>query len=106
MVTLDARVRLGKRQLWTSPVPRAAMELVRLLKEEGIVGEALGLAYHDAATGWRRHGRLDLATRYASKELDISIMCFGHGSPYVDTTRAFLQDLEKEGVSNIVEINE
>lgn len=94
MATLDARIRTDKRQLWKSPMPKAAMELVRLLKEEGIVGEALGLAYHDVATGWIKHGRLDLAKRYALKELDVCIMCFGTNSTSVDTTRAFLQSIK------------
>lgn len=46
MVILDARIRFEKRQLWRSPWPSAALELVKLLKEEGLVGEALGLAHH------------------------------------------------------------
>jgi hypothetical protein len=53
MVVLNARIRVATRkQMWASDVPKAALELVRLLKEEGLVGEALGLAYHDAAKGW------------------------------------------------------
>lgn len=71
----------------------AALELVKLLKAEGIVGEALGLAYHDAATGWRRHGRLELAAVYAVKELEVCVMCFGQNSPCVDASIAFLQEL-------------
>lgn len=93
MVKLDARIRFQRRQLWRSPVPKAALELIRLLKEEGLVGESLGLTYHDAATGWRRNGRLDLAAVYAVKELEICIMCFGQDSPCVDTSMAFLQEL-------------
>lgn len=96
MVVLDSRIRCGKRQLWRSPVPRAALELVSLLQEEGIIGEALGLAYHDVAIGWKRHGRLDLATKYASKELDTCIMCFGTDSPSVDITTAFLLELRND----------
>jgi hypothetical protein len=94
MVLLDARIRSQRRQLWRSPVPKAALELVKVLQEEGLVGEALGLAFHDAAVGWRKHGRLDLAISCASKELDVCIMCFGLDSPCVDTTRAFLQELK------------
>jgi hypothetical protein len=93
MAKLDAKIRFQRRQLWRSPVPGAALELIRLLKEEGIVGEALGLAYHDAAQGWRRHGRLDLAAIYAVKELSVCIMCFGQDSPCVDASVAFLQEL-------------
>jgi hypothetical protein len=94
MVKLDARIRFQRRQLWRSPVPKAALELIRLLKEEGLMGESLGLTYHDAATGWRRNGRLDLAASYASKELNICIMCFGQDSPAVDASMAFLQELK------------
>jgi hypothetical protein len=93
MAKLDAKIRFQRRQLWRSPVPGAALELIKLLKEEGIVGEALGLAYHDTAQGWRRHGRLDLATIYAVKELNVGIMCFGKDSPCVDASIAFLQEL-------------
>lgn len=75
-------------------MPKAELELVRLLKDEGLVGEALGLAYHDAAVGWERHGRLDLAVRYALKELEICVVCYGTNSPYADTTKAFLQKLQ------------
>ncbi|CAO2650911.1 Nn.00g092080.m01.CDS01 [Neocucurbitaria sp. VM-36] len=96
MVVLDRRIRVGRKQLWRSPMPKAELELVRLLKEEGLVGEALGLAYHDAAAGWKRHGRLDLAVRYAFKELEVCLMCYGTNSPYVDTTTAFLQKLRVE----------
>lgn len=94
MVVLDARIRSGRRQLWRAPVPRAALELVKLLKEEGLVGEALGLAYHDAALGWARYGRLDLAVACASKELEVCIMCFGMKSSSVDVTTAFLGGLQ------------
>jgi hypothetical protein len=96
MVLLDGRIRSQRRQLWTSPVPRAALELIKVLREEGLVGEALGLAFHDAAVGWKRHGRLDLAISYASKELDVCIMCFGLDSSCVDTTTAFLQELKAQ----------
>jgi hypothetical protein len=94
MAKLDARIRFERRQLWRSPPPRAALELIRLLKEEEIVGEALGLAYHDAAMGWRKHGRLDMAAIYAVKELDVSVKCFGQDSPCVDASMAFLQELK------------
>jgi hypothetical protein len=77
-------------------MPKAALELINLLKDEGLVGEALGLAYHDAAAGWKKYGRLDLAIRYAAKELDIAIICFGTDSPAVDATRAFLVALKVE----------
>jgi hypothetical protein len=96
MVTLDARIRTGRRQLWTSPVPKAALELVRLLKEEGLVGEALGLAYHDVALGWRRHGRLDLAVAAAGNELETALVCFGRPSPAVRVSEAFLLALKVE----------
>lgn len=96
MAVLDVRIRVGRKQMWRSEVPKAALELMKLLKEEGLVGEALGLAYHDAAVGWKRHGRLELAVRYALKELDICVMCYGTNSPYVDTTTAFLRELKVE----------
>ncbi|KAH8721527.1 hypothetical protein GQ44DRAFT_712019 [Phaeosphaeriaceae sp. PMI808] len=96
MTVLDARIRSGRRQLWRSPMPKAALELIRLLKEEGLLGEALGLTYHDAAAGWKKHGRLDLAARYAAKELDVCIMCFGMDSPCVDITAAYLRQLQVE----------
>ena len=97
MTVLDGRIRVAARkQMWRPDIPRAALELVRLLKEEGLVGEALGLAYHDAAAGWKRHGRLDLAVRYAARELEICIMCYGENSPFVDTTVAFLKGLKME----------
>jgi len=96
MVTLDAKIRFERRQLWRSPWPSAALELIKLLKEEGLVGEAMGLAYHDAATGWRRHGRLDLAVSCAAKELEVCTMCFGPDSLCVDTTTEFLQELRSE----------
>jgi len=108
MVVLNGRIRVATRQqAWASDVPRAALELVRLLKEEGLVGEALGLAYHDAAKGYKRHGRLDLAIRYATRELEVCVMCYGVDSPFVDTTRAFLRELkgeiEKEAEEGVVE---
>ncbi|KAF1852046.1 uncharacterized protein K460DRAFT_362811 [Cucurbitaria berberidis CBS 394.84] len=96
MVLLERRIRVGRKQLWRSPMPKAELELVRLLKEEGLVGEALGLAYHNAALGWQRHGRLDLAVRYGLKELEVCTMCYGTNSPYVDTTTAFLHQLKIE----------
>jgi hypothetical protein len=96
MVVLDGRIRSGRRQLWRSPVPKAALELIRLLQEEGLVGEALGLAYHDAAAGWKKYGRLDLAIACAVKELETAIVCFGMDSPAVDATTAFLLGLKLE----------
>jgi hypothetical protein len=93
MIVLDARIRTARRRKWKTEAPKEALELVRLLKEEGIFGEALGLAYHDAATAWRRHGRLDLALRYATRELEVCTMCYGMDSPFVDTTRSLLQEL-------------
>lgn len=96
MVMLDARIRTGRRQLWRSPVPKAALELVRLLKEEGLVGEALGLAYHDAAVGWKKHGRLDLAVQCAVKEVETAVVCFGRESPSVGVSEAFLLGLKVE----------
>jgi hypothetical protein len=103
MVKLDARIRFQRRQLWRSPVPKAALELIKLLKEEGL----MGLTYHDAATAWRRNGRLDLAAVYAVKELEVCIMCFGQDSPSVDASMAFLQELKcqysKEAQSRIEE---
>ena len=77
-------------------MPKAALELVRLLKEEGLVGEALGLAYHDAAVGWKRHGRLDLAVACATKELETAVMCFGRGSLSVGVSEGFLLGLKGE----------
>jgi hypothetical protein len=106
MAKLNARIRFEKRQLWRSPVPRAALELIRLLKEEGLVGEALGLAYHDAAEGWRRHGRLDMAAIYAVKELEVSVMCFGQNSPCVDASMAFLQELRSRFAMEVASRNE
>lgn len=96
MIVLDGRIRVGRRQKWKAEEPKAALELLRLLKEEGLMGEALGLAYHDAAVGWRRNGRLDMAIRYALKELQVCITCYGIDSPYVDTTRQLLQELKLE----------
>lgn len=96
MVVLDARIRTGRRQLWRRPVPKAALELCRLLKEEGLVGEALGLAWHDAAVGWRRHGRLDQAVLCAVKELEIAVICFGRESSAVDVSTGFLLGLKGE----------
>jgi hypothetical protein len=93
MAKLDARIRFERRQLWRSPPPRAALELIRLLKEEGLMSEALGLAYHDAAMGWRKHSRLDMAAIYAVRELEVSVMCFGQNSPCVDASMAFLKEL-------------
>jgi hypothetical protein len=96
MVVLDARIRVARRQKWRSQVPREALELTRLLKAEGLVGEALGLAYHDAAAGWRKCGRLDLALEQTYKELEVCIMCYGTNSPDVDASRKRLQDLMTE----------
>lgn len=96
MTALDARIRINRRRKDLVEMPTDALELVELLKLEGLVGEALGLAYHDVAAGWRKYGRLDLAVQYALKELSVCIMCFGSDSPYVDATRAFLQRLEVE----------
>lgn len=96
MVTLDSRIRAQKRQLWKAAWPRYALEMIKLLKEEGIVGEALGLAYHDAALGWKRHGRLDLATQCAALELEVVITCFGLDSPCVDASLLFLQELKQQ----------
>lgn len=93
MVVLDARIRVGKRQQWKADIPKAALELLRLVKEEGLMGEALALAYHDVAVGYVKHGRMDLALRYAVKELEFGIKCYGVDSPYVDTTRTFLKEL-------------
>ncbi|RMZ71320.1 SET domain-containing 5 [Pyrenophora seminiperda CCB06] len=96
MVVLDARIRTGRRQLWRSPVPKAALELAKLLKEEGLVGEALGLAYHEAAMGWQKYGRLDLAIATAVKELETAVICFGGDSPAVDASTAFLLELKSQ----------
>ncbi|KAF2002422.1 hypothetical protein P154DRAFT_488388 [Amniculicola lignicola CBS 123094] len=96
MMVLDIRIRAGRRQRWQSQFPKSALELARLLKEEGLVGEALGLAYHEVATAWKRHARLDMAVRYAVLELAVSAMCFGTDSPCVDSTRAFLKELRAE----------
>ncbi|QDS74011.1 hypothetical protein FKW77_008881 [Venturia effusa] len=98
MVTLDARIRVSKRQHWKADTPKAALELLRLVKEEGLMGEALALAYHDVAVGYVKHGRMDLALRYAAKELEVGIKCHGTDSPYVDTTRTFLKELRGENL--------
>lgn len=100
MAALDSRIRSEKRQLWKAPWPKYALELIKLLKEEGIVGEALGLAYHDAAIGWRRYGRLDLARNCAAMELKVVIICFGEDSPCIDSTLAFLKVIEQEIVKS------
>jgi hypothetical protein len=96
MVVLDARIRVARRQKWRSEVPRAALELTRLLREEGLVGEALGLAHHDAAASWRRCGRSDLALKHTYKALEVCIMCYGAKSPDVDISRKLVQDLRNE----------
>ncbi|KAF2851069.1 hypothetical protein T440DRAFT_468189 [Plenodomus tracheiphilus IPT5] len=98
MAVLDSRIRSEKRQLWKTSWPKYALELITLLKEEKIVGEALGLAYHDAALGWKRYGRLDLAANCAALELKIVINCFGLDSPCVDSTLSFLQTLQQEKI--------
>jgi hypothetical protein len=72
------------------------LELIRLLKKEGLVGEALGLAYHDAAVGWKRFGRYDLAVKCAQREGEVARMCFGSEAPAVGVSRKFLAELEKE----------
>jgi hypothetical protein len=102
MRILDAKIRVGRRQKWSPKVPREALELVKLLKEEGLVGEALGLAYHEAAVGWRRYGRLDLALKNASKELDVCVMCYGTNSLNVDKTKALLSELKVEILESAV----
>jgi hypothetical protein len=94
MALLDARIRVTRRRKGKAEAPKEALELVKLLQQEGLVGEALGLAYHDAADGWRKYGRLDLALQCALKELDVCIMCFGLESPYVEATRALLREIE------------
>lgn len=96
MIVLNARIRCARRQMWISPAPIAAMKLIRLLQEEGLVGEALGLAFHDAAVGWLRHGRLDLAIKYALKELEICLRCFGSTSHSFEVTSAFLTRLHED----------
>jgi SET domain len=96
MASLDARIRVRRRRKGKAEVPKEALELVKLLQQEGLVGEALGLAYHDAADGWRKYGRLDLALKCALKELDVCIMCFGLDSPFVDATRALLREIEAD----------
>lgn len=96
MVVLDSRIRVGKRQKWRTDIPKAALELLRLVKEERLMGEALALTYHDVAEGYAKHGRLDLALRYAVKELEVGIRCYGDDSPYVDITRSFLKNLKGE----------
>jgi hypothetical protein len=77
-------------------MPRAAMEIVRLLRDEGLVGEALGLALHEVAVGWRRFGRIDLAVRYALRELEVCVMCYGVDSACVEASSRFLRELEAE----------
>jgi SET domain len=94
MALLDARIRVTRRRKGKAEAPKEALELVKLLQQGGLVGEALGLAYHDAADGWRKYGRLDLALKYALKELDVCIMCFGLDSPFVDATRTLLREIE------------
>jgi hypothetical protein len=96
MVMFDAKVRIARRQKWRSEAPKEALELVKLLKEEGIVGEALGLAYHDASAGWRKIGRLDLALDYALEELGVCTMCYGVDSPAVTATLQLVVDLRVE----------
>jgi hypothetical protein len=94
MAVLDSRIRVTRRRNGRAEIPKEALELVKLLQQEGLVGEALGLAYHNAADGWRKYGRLDLALKCALKELDVCIMCFGLDSPFVDATRALLREIE------------
>lgn len=96
MVVLDSRIRVERKQKWKHEKPRAALQLVRLVKEEGLVGEALGLAYHDVAAGWKKNGRLDLAVRYASLEVEVCVLCYGKDSPYVETSRGFLGGLRSD----------
>ncbi|TID24035.1 Versicolorin B synthase [Venturia nashicola] len=98
MAILDGRIRVGRRQKWKADNPKAALELLRLVKEEGLMGEALALAYHDVAVGYVKHGRVDLALRYAAKELELGIRCYGMDSLYVDTTRTFLKELRVDEV--------
>jgi hypothetical protein len=96
LVVLEARVRVAKKQAWRVTMPRAAMEIVRLLRDEGLVGEALGLALHEVAVGWRRFGRVDLAARYAARELEVCVMCYGADSACVEASSGFLRELEAE----------
>jgi hypothetical protein len=96
LVVLEARVRVAKKQAWRVTMPRPAMELVRLLRDEGLVGEALGLGLHEVAVGWRRFGRVDLAVRYALRELEVCVMCYGADSACVEASKKFLQELEAE----------
>jgi hypothetical protein len=96
MVVLDARIRVARRQKWRSEAPREALELTRLLKAEGLVGDALGLAYHDAAAGWKKCGRPELALEQTYKELEVCIMCYGSNSPEVDASKKRVHDLEME----------
>jgi hypothetical protein len=96
MVVLDARIRIARRRKWRVQVPREAMELTRLLKEEGLVGEALGLAYHDAAASWRKCGRPDLALKQTYKELEVCVICHGANSPDVDMVTKLVLDLKAE----------
>lgn len=93
MIKLDAKIRIARRQKWRSESPKEALELMRLLKGEGIVGEALGLAYHDASEGWRKTGRDDLALEYAVKELEVCTACYGVDSIAVDATMQLIREL-------------
>ncbi|KAI8934807.1 hypothetical protein NX059_008489 [Plenodomus lindquistii] len=101
MAVLDSRIRSEKRQLWKAHWPRYALELVRLLREEGIVGEALGLAYHDAALGWQRHGRWDLARVCAEEELKVVVTSFGMDSPCVESTVGFIKELKQGSMAAV-----
>ena len=106
MQVLDQRIRLYRR---SSRKPLAAyvdktalsasLEMIRLLKEEGLMSEALSLAYHDAATCFRRQGRRDLALRYALKEMETGLVCFGPDSPYMRLTEGFVDELRTELLS-------
>ncbi|KAF2417723.1 hypothetical protein EJ08DRAFT_70040 [Tothia fuscella] len=96
MIVLDAKIRIARRQKWRKDPPREALELVTLLKDEGIISEALGLAYHDASVGWRKMGNIENALDYALKELEICTMCFGDNSSAVDSSSALVAELKLE----------
>jgi hypothetical protein len=94
MIALDMKIRIARRRKWKTEAPHQAIELVRLLKQEMLVGEALGLAYHDVAIGWKRMERWELALRYATMELKVATLCYGVDSSHVDASRELVREIE------------
>lgn len=73
----------------------AILQLIELIKEEGLHGELMG-PYRDAADYLKGRGNFKEALKYAHLEMEEEVVCLGNDSEVVNKTIEYVEGLETE----------